>query len=458
MSELTPLVGREQPVYREARAIALLMAPLIATFFLQYVVSATTIWSTGRLGARELAAASLAVCSFNITGLGVFQGMATCLDLFCSQAFGANKPYLVGVYLQRCVLMMLALIVFPLGPIWWWSGSILQLLVADHELAAMCQTYLRIQLVGAPGLVLFEAGKRFLQAQRIFNAGTYVLAVAVPLSVGLNYALVLHSELGFAGAPLATAVVYWVMALLLFLYVFFVDGRRCWAGFDAKAATTGWRQMLQLAVPGVVMVEAEYLAFEVLTIFAASFGTTALAAQSICSNVGLLIFQMPFAVSVAVSVRIGHYVGDRSTGNAALVTKVAFFYAAGMSCFNFLVVFLGKTYWARLFSSDDDVVDLALRLLVLVALNQIADGFNVLEAGILRGQGRQQVGLLLSLVSYYVIALPLGYVCAFKGTFGIYGLWLGLVTGVAALAASQFVFIYKSNWLDIVRRSESRQH
>lgn len=443
---------------KESRFIAKSSGPLVVTFFLQYFMSIVSIYATGKLGPTELAAASLALCSFNITGLSVYQGMATCLDSFCSQAYGAGKLDLVGVYFQRCSLMILALTIFPLAPLWWWSGAILKHLVPDPLLAEMCQTYLRILLFGAPGLLFFETGKRFLQAQHIFNAGTYVLAVAVPLNFLANWLLVWHPKygLGFIGAPIALVLGYWSIALLLWAYVVFVDGKKCWAGLNLKKAFVNWRPMLALALPGVVMVEAEYLAFEVLTIFAAAFGTKALAAQSIASNVGSLAFQLPFAVAVGVSTRIGHFVGMKDIAAARTVTRVSFLYGAAISLFNFSVVFFNRGFFASVFTTDETVLLEGKKILTLVAVNQLCDGINVLGAGVLRGQGRQKLGSCFNLVAYYAIALPLGYLLAFWAGLELRGLWLGLLSGVAFLALCECACIWWSNWKSIVEDSEGR--
>lgn len=438
--------------------IAKSSAPLVVTFFLQYLMSVTSIYATGRLGPAELAAASLALCSFNITGLLVYQGMATCLDSFCSQAYGAGKHDLVGVYFQRCSVMLLAITVFPLAPLWWWSGTILRVLVPDEHLAQMCQTYLRILLAGAPGLLFFETGKRFLQAQHIFNAGTYVLAAAVPLNVVANWLLVWHPVygLGFIGAPIASVLGYWSVSLLMWAYVVFVDGRKCWSGLDVHKATVNWGPMLKLALPGVVMVEAEYLAFEVLTIFAAAFGTNALAAQSIASNVGSLAFQLPFAVAVAISTRIGHYVGMKDVRAAQVVTKLSFAFGGAISLFSFAVILANRAFIASVFTSDREVLAEGKKILTYVALNQICDGNNVLSAGVLRGQGRQNIGSYFNLLSYYAIALPLGYTLAFFYGKGLTGLWIGLISGVMFLAVCEALCIVWSNWPVIVEESEGR--
>ena len=54
------------------------------------------------------------------------------------------------------------------------------------------------------------------------------------------------------------------MPLLLFLYVYFIDGAECWNGFT-KRALGNWGPMIRLALPGLLMVLSECLAFEVLT-------------------------------------------------------------------------------------------------------------------------------------------------------------------------------------------------
>lgn len=456
----SPLLNQNQETYgsvsREKRseiaAIARSLGPLVLTFVLQFLLQTTTVFVSGRLGAHELAVVSLALCLFNITALAFYQGMGTSLDSFCSQAFGAGRPLMVGVYFQRCSLMMMAVTIFPLFPLWWFSGLLLKCMVPSEDLAIQCQTFLRIMTLGCPGLLFFETGKRFFQAQNLFNAGTYALAVSVPIHILLNWLLVLHPKygLGLPGAPIALSLSFWVTALCLILYGVVVDGKQCWGGLDLKKATVNWKPMLSLAIPGVVMVEAEYLAFEVLTILAASFGTNALAAQSIGASVGAMAFQIPFAVSVAVTTRIGHYVGHGNTEAAEIVTRIALCFGAFMGLVNFSVLFLGRTKIAGIYTQDKNVIQIASGVLALAGTNQIFDCLNIVSAGVLRGQGRQKIGSVLSLVSYYCVALPLASIFAFIFAFEVYGLWYGLISGVAVLAMGEVFCVARSNWERIV--------
>ena len=140
--------------------------------------------------------------------------------------------------------------------------------------------YLRVLLIGAPGYATFEAGKHFVQSQGIFNANLYILLICAPLNAFLHWLFVWHLGWGFIGAPIAVVTTCNLMPLLLFLYVVFINGRQCWGGMDRRAIQN-WGPMIKLALPGLIMVLAEFMAFEILTLAASWISSTHLAAQSI---------------------------------------------------------------------------------------------------------------------------------------------------------------------------------
>lgn len=80
--------------------------------------------------------------------------------------------------------------------------------------------------------------------------------------------------------------------------------------------------MIKLALPGLVMVEAEYLAFEILTLAASYLSTTHLAAQSILSTLTALTFQIPFSISIASSTRVANLIGATLSESAKISARV----------------------------------------------------------------------------------------------------------------------------------------
>jgi MATE family multidrug resistance protein len=242
-----------------------------------------------------------------ITCMAPFQGLATSLDTLCAQAYGSGHKHLVGLQFQRMVCFLFTLTI-PVAVLWWFSEDILRQIVPDPQSAFLAGQYLRVMILSMPGLILFECGKRFVQAQGIFHATTYVLLVAAPFNVFILWLLVWRLDMGFIGAPISVAITDNLMPVLLFLYVRFIDGSQCWGGFS-KRALTNWWVMIRLALPGMIMVEAEWLAFEIMTLMASRFGSDYLAAQSALTTLASISYQIPFPVSIAASTRIANLIG-----------------------------------------------------------------------------------------------------------------------------------------------------
>jgi MATE family multidrug resistance protein len=145
------------------------------------------------------------------------------------------------------MVYFLWVLTIPIGIIWLSAEKILEMIVPEKESAQFAGLYLRILLIGAPGYAAFESGKRFVQAQGLFSATTYVLLIAAPLNAFMNWLFVWQFKWGFVGAPIAVVVTDNLLPLLLFLYVRFVDGRQCWNGFT-KRAFHNWGKFIKSIV------------------------------------------------------------------------------------------------------------------------------------------------------------------------------------------------------------------
>ena len=145
------------------------------------------------------------------------------------------------------------------------------------------------------------------------------------------------------------------MPLSLLLYVRFINGHQGWNGFT-KRGFSDWGQILRLAVPGVIMIEAEFLAFELLTLLASYFGTRALAAQAVLATLSSLLYQVPFAIGIASCMRVGHHLGAGFSENAHISSKSALTLGTGFGVLNCVVLVLAKDHIGALFTHDVDVV------------------------------------------------------------------------------------------------------
>lgn len=207
--------------------------------------------------------------------------------------------------------------------------------------------------------------------------------------------------------------------------------------------------MIWLALPGMVMVVAEWLAFEILTLVASQFGASYLAAQSILVTLTSTTFMIPFPVSIAASTRVANLIGARLINAAKTSAKVVSltpsergveyranrYKAVWAGCiiglFN-LTLLSGLRYQLPLlFTQDEEVIAIVAEVMPLVAVMQVFDGMAAVAHGLLRGIGKQSFGGYANLSIYYLIALPVSFATSFALDWKLTGLWIGPTIGLA---------------------------
>ncbi|RDL39806.1 Uncharacterized protein BP5553_04146 [Venustampulla echinocandica] len=441
---------------REAKTIIKYSCPLVVTFILQYSLTVASIFTVGHLGTIELGAVSLASMTANITGYAIYQGLATSLDTLCAQAYGSGKRQLVGLQLQRMVYFLM-LVTIPIGICWLGAEKILEKIVPERQSAQLAGLYLRVLLIGAPGYACFEAGKRFVQSQGLFSATTYVLLICAPLNAFMNWLFVWHFKWGFIGAPIAVAVTDNLLPLFLFLYVWLIDGHQCWNGFTTKAFHN-WGPMIKLALPGLLMVETEFLAFEILTLASSYFSTTHLAAQSVLQTISALTFQIPFPISIVTSTRVANLIGATLSDAAKTSAKVAVIIATIVGILNIILLSTLRHHIAQLFTNDPAVIALVSAVLPVCAAMQLFDALACTCNGVLRGLGQQEIGGYVNLFCYYVIAMPISFGTAFGLGWELQGLWSGVVFALGLVTVAEGLYLWRTDWRKAVADAEIRNN
>ena len=440
--------------WRELSVLLRNTLPSCLTFLLQYSLTVVSVFAVGHLGKNELSAVSLAGMIANICGYGIFQGIATCLDTLGAQAYGRGDYVMVGVYTQRCGLLM-GLVLVPVLLLWCKAEIFLEVFVPQKECVILAARYLKVLAIGCPGYVIFELAKHYLQAQGIFKASTYVLLFCAPMNVVLNYVFVWSSTFGFGfiGAPVAVVITDYTMALIALMYIAYIDGYQCWKGWS-KAALSNWNYMCQLALSGVITVEAEWLAFEVLTFAAAHLGTTELATQTVLATLCVLTYQVPLSMGIAASTRVGNLIGAKLPNSAAMACKTGIYVSLVFGTLNGIILFASRNSIGSLFTSDPDVIKMVAQVLPYGAMYQINDSIAAVSSGLLRGQGRQKISGIINLVAYYVFALPMGLSLAFNANWGLSGLWTGVCLALLIVSGFQTWYVVSADWDAILDKAE----
>ena len=165
-----------------------------------------------------------------------------------------------------------------------------------------------------------------------------------------------------------------------------------------------------------------------------------LAAYAIAIQIASLTFMVPLGLNQAVTVRVGRAFGAadpegiRRAGWTAFVLGIAF-----MSMTALMMLIAPRPLVAAFLDFSDPanapVIALTTTFLALAGLFQIVDGAQVIGSGMLRGLHDTRVPMILAGIGYWGIGLPLGVLLAFGAGLAGVGIWIGLATGLAAVAA-----------------------
>jgi len=432
-------------------------APLICTYLLQYFYNVVTIFVAGHIGSDTLAAASIGLTTMVIIGYAVFEGMATALDTLCAQAYGSGNLHGVGMHVQRMVLLM-AIAAVPIGAFWICSPWLLALFVKQEYLARMAGRFLQVSLIGLPGYAVFEAAKRFLQAQGEFTSSLVVLIICAPVNVLLNWLFCFKFDWGLTGTALAAALTNNLRPVLLALYVLTFNRwtLQCWGGFSWNAWKK-WRPMVRLSTAGTILNLSEWFAFEILTFSSSYISTKHIAAQTILTTTSVLVWHIPFSVSVAVTTRVGHLIGSGAIKNTK---RVVTFYAIIFVCiglFDGALLFSLRHHIPKFFSEDAEIQAIATRTIPFVALFQIMDAIIAGSAGCIRGFGRQSVAAWAALLVNYLATVPIAlWLELGSPNLQLIGCWSALQGGMVMIAVIEIGTMKLMSWQKCVEDAHLR--
>ena len=104
-------------------------------------------------------------------------------------------------------------------------------------------------------------------------------------------------------------------------------------------------------------------------------------------------------------------------------------------------VLLGGAAISNALSQDPEVVVIATGLFVVIAAMQIADGVQGTMLGACRGMTDNTLPVMITLVSYWAIALPMAYLFGFYLDYGPNAVWMGYSIGLV-LAATLITWRY----------------
>ena len=442
--------------FAEWKTLAVLGLPILVTQLAQMGNGVIDTVMAGRYSAQDLAGVAIGN-SFWMPVFLFFVGILGALQPIISGHSGAQTLTRIvpttwqGLYIAAIssVLMMLAL--SQVQPVLEW-------LHLETATAAITQGYLDGFVWGIPAM-LFIATLRGLTdgiGQTRIMMGVALLSNVVNLPLNYVFIYGAFSEeswgiqaMGGIGCGWATALSNWIAAFALMAYLHY-SPHFTFFSLSKQRAAPHWHEiqaLLKLGIPIGLTLFFEVSMFTIIALFLAPLGPVVVAGHQLVLNFVSLMFMVPLSLGMALTLRVSYLIGAAEPQRAQRLAHSTLLLSLCIAMLYVPMLLLGKTVIASLYTHDSAVQKIAIDLLQLAAIFQVADVLQVAAISALRGYRDTRIPMLIILLSFWGVGMPLGYVLTFTNiitpTMGAAGFWIALIAGIASACALLLIRLFR---------------
>jgi len=336
----------------------------------------------------------------------------------------------------------------------YFSSGILKHMQQPAEVAELAVPFFDVLIFSMLPVSLFFSCKQYCEGLANTRMALIISVIGNLINVVLNYTLIYGKfgfpELGYLGAAWASFMARLFMGISFLILVFRSPVTREIAAVYKKVKIN-WVELKDLARIGLnsgAQFTFEVAAFAIAGLMAGTFGKEQIDAHGIALSIAAFTYMFASGISSATTIRVSVFNAQQNwleIKNAGMTSLKLVLLIMGV----FGLIFLLFSSLLPLgFSDEKEIIDLASTLLIIAAMFQLFDGIQVTAIGALRGLEDVKYPTVITLIGYWIIALPLAYVLAFTFKMETIGIWIALLVSLmfVAIALSwRFNHLVKKN-------------
>lgn len=390
----------------------------------------------GHHSTAELGAASFVNNVFNLAII-FSTGFSYGLTPIVGGLFGTSQYAPAGQALRNSLLansLVAFLITLCMSVLYWNVESLGQ----PEELIPLIKPYYLVLLASLVFVMLFNCFKQFTDGITDTRTAMWILLGGNVLNIFGNYLLIYGKcglpELGLLGAGISTLFSRMVM-VVVFVCIFLRSSR--FVRYKVGFLCMGWSKAMfcrlnGLGWPIAFQMGMETASFSLSAIMIGWLGTIALASHQVMLAISQFTFMMYYGMGAAVAVRVSNFNGQRDIVNVRRAAYAGFHMMMALGAVLSLIVFLFRNQLGSWFTDSPEVVTMVTSLIVPFLIYQFGDGLQITFANALRGISDVKPMMLIAFIAYFVISLPVGYLCGFVLDWGIVGVWMAFPFGLTS--------------------------
>lgn len=437
----------KRPLTAEIWSIFRLFGPIIVGQLASCAISVTDTVMAGAAGTIELSGVALGTAFFNPVQMSLC-GLTLAIPPIVGQLKGAGRMAMISkrmwsaMWICLCASVLFAVLLLMLRQLFF-------ILPSDPKMIDVAARYTLWTAAAMPGIAMmaivrsYSEGLGHTRPTLIF--GLTMLALNIPLNYICIFGKLGLPAMGGEGCGAASCATFYITALLFCIYVKkarIYEGARLFVksyGITLPAV----RSYLKIGIPICLSLALEVSCFALGALILSPFGPITVASHSIALNISGMIFMVPLSLAAALTIRIGHSVGARDLNLIKKVIRAGYTLTLIFVVIFLTVLYFGRSFFVQCYTGDSEVIAYASLILLYCCIYQLPDSLQMASIGILRGFKDTRIIMYGTLIAYWLIAIPLGYVLAygiFTRPMQAIGIWIGFIAG---LTASAMMYLYR---------------
>lgn len=415
---------------RHIQETLFLSLPIIATQIGHVFTGMVDNYFLGQLGKTEQAA-GISANSIFILLLVFLIGMSYASTPLVSSANVNNDVHQKAslfknsLFLNTGVAIIAFIILFFLSPL-------MDYMQQPEDVVQLAKPFFNVLIFSMIPVALFFTCKQYTEGLSNTRAAMYISICGNILNILLNYALIYGKwglpEMGYMGSAWATcfARIFMGGAFLLYLYKNKDTCEIVNVLPKIKITIQALKPIWKIGINSAMQFTFEVAAFVIALLMAGKFGKEAIDAHGIAITLASGTYMFASGLSSAATIRVSNFAAEKNKHETRRAGNTAV--AMVLICMGFFaLVFLSfNAVLPAIFTKDEVILALASKLLIIAAFFQLFDGLQVTSIGILRGIEDVKVPTYITLIGYWIIALPLAYVLGFIYKMEVIGIWIAL--------------------------------
>jgi putative MATE family efflux protein len=407
------------------------------------------IWVGNIVGENGLGATAISFpIMFIIIGLAAGATMAT--SVLVAQFYGAKDIEKMKRVVDNSMSigLVFSIVLSMLGILF--SNFLLGLMDTPAEIFPMASSYLKISLAGVILLYLMFTISSILRGigdtvtpLMFMGAGVIGNALLDPLMIiGIGP----FPRMGLNGAAWASVISQAFSLALILIYlkrkkhVVSVNFRKL--TFDKHIT---WL-IFKIGFPSMIQQSLVSIGQAFVTTYVNFFGASAIAAFGAAGRIDMVATMPAIAIGMAATALTGQNLGAKKPERVKEVFKSALLMGTAISGFVSLLAIAFPRLILSMFIHHEPVLEIGIMYLRIVAPCYFLYALMFVSTGIVNGAGQTMVTMVFSLLSLWVVRVPLAWFLSQHTSLGMTGIWIAMAAGFVVTSGISYLYYASGRW------------